>query len=494
MARFAAATFILIPLAHAATCDGLSGLQIPNTVISGATAVSATNGLPAYCRVTAVARPVSDSEIRIEIWLPDASGWNGKFVGTGNGGYSGDLGYADMQTAIRRGYATAGSNTGHDGGDLKFGAGHPEKIKDWAYRAVHVMTETAKLVIRHYYERPAAHSYFTGCSTGGHQALMEAQRYPTDYDGIVAGDAGNNRIRLNAGFLWSWLAANGKGTAPLPASKLPMVNRAVIDACDAADGVKDGLLADPRRCSFDPGALLCKTGQEEGTCLTSPEVTAVRAIYDGARNPRTGERAFAGWARGSESLGGRGGGWSAYFVERPEPARLDFWRYWVFDNPEWSPQDFDFDRDLATADRKIGFIDATNAGLAAFQQNKGKLLAYHGWADPVVPPEDAIDYYEKVARAMGGIEQTSTFFRLFLAPGMGHCGGGPGPNTFDALGALDTWVTQGIAPQKLIASHSSNGAVDRTRPLCPYPQAAKWNGAGSPDDAASFSCAAPDKP
>lgn len=450
--------------------------------------VAASGNLPSHCQVKVTAKPVVDSEIQIEVWMPVAENWNGKFVGTGNGGYSGAIGYADMRSALQHGYATAGSNTGHDGGDLKFGAGHPEKIRDWAYRAVHVMTETAKVVVRAYYERAAAHAYFSGCSTGGHQALMEAQRYPSDYDGIVAGDPGNNRIRLNVGFLWSWLAANKYPASPFPASKLPVVNRAAIKACDALDGVRDGLISDPRRCQFDPATIACKNG-DGPDCLTPAEATAVRAIYDGAKNPRTGEQIFAGWERGSESLGGHGG-WTGYFVGQPEPARSDFWRLWVFGNPQWDPRAFDFDRAVDAADTKVGFIDANNPDLKAFESNKGKLVMYHGWADPVVPPEESIRYYEAAGRAMGGAARIVSFFRLFMVPGMGHCSGGPGPSNFDALGALDKWVTEGTAPEKIVASHLTNGAVDRTRPLCTFPQIAKWNGEGSSDDAANFNCVA----
>ncbi|HEX3742912.1 MAG TPA: tannase/feruloyl esterase family alpha/beta hydrolase [Bryobacteraceae bacterium] len=466
----------LAPLACGATCESLASLTLANTTLTA-------ENLSAYCRVAAVVKPVADSEIHVEIWLPPPQQWNGKFLGTGNGGYSSALSNAEMHAALQKGYATAGSNTGHEGGDLKFGAGHPEKIRDWAYRATHVMTATAKQVVGAYYDRAAAHAYFEGCSTGGHQALMEAQRYPADYDGIVAGDPGNNRIRLNAGFLWSWLAAQD-----LPAAKLPILNRAVVEACDAADGLKDGLISDPRRCRFDPGVLECKNG-DGPQCLTAAQVEAARKVYEGAHDPRTGERIFAGWARGSEALGGRGGGWAAYFAGQPEPARPDFWRYWVFDNPEWNPRTFDFDRDIATADAKVGYIDANNPDLSAFQRDKGKLLLYHGWADPVVPPEDGIRYYESVEHAMGGTANVHSFFRLFMAPGMGHCGGGPGPNTFDALSALDQWVTGGVAPEMMIASHSTSGTVDRTRPLCAYPKVAQYNGTGSVDDAASFTCA-----
>jgi feruloyl esterase len=484
--------------ACATPCENLSALTIPATVITAAAPVLAgpfapggsggrsgapARSFPAFCRVTAIARPVPDSEIRIEIWLPDNSSWNGKLLGTGNGGYSGAIGYSDMERGLRQGYAVAGSDTGHEGGDLKFGLGHPEKINDWAWRAVHVMTETAKLVARSFYGRFAAHSYFTGCSTGGQQALTEAQRYPGDYDGILAGDPGNNRVRLNIGFLWSWLAANADASAPLPASKLALINKAAIAACDAADGVQDGIIGEPLSCKFDPAALQCN-GADGAGCLTKSQVAAVRAIYDGAKNPRTGERLYSGWVRGSEA------GWSGYFVGQREPARLDFWRYWVFNDPNWDFRSFDFDRDAAYADSKMEFLTANDPDLSRFRDRGGKLLLYQGWADPVVPPEDTIRYYESLVRSMGA-ERGSSIARLFLVPGMGHCSGGPGPSTFDGISALDAWVTQGTSPSKIVATHTASGTVDRSRPLCPYPQVARWKGSGSPDDASSFECLAP---
>jgi feruloyl esterase len=497
LGRLVVLTLLLLdwsPL-RAGTCDGLTSLTIPNTAVSSATAVAAgpfsaggrggaSRNFPAFCRVMAVARPVAGSEIHLEVWLPAAGAWNGKLLGTGNGGYSGALGYADMESALRKGYAAAGSDTGHEGGDLKFALGHPEKIDDWGWRAVHTMTETAKLIVRSYYGRLAVQSYFMGCSTGGQQALSEAQRFPSDYDGIVAGAAGNNRVRLNMGFLWSWLALYKDSADSLPIGKLRLIQQAAITACDALDGVKDGLIDDPRACRFDPGSLLCE-GDDNESCLTPRQVAAVRMIYDGARNPRTGERIFSGWARGSEA------GWPGYFVGQPEPARLDFWRYWVFDDPIWDPRTFDFDRDVAFADAKMATVTANDPDLTAFQKRNGKLIMYNGTADPVVPPEDGIRYYESVQQFIGGWEQTNGFLRLFLVPGMGHCGGGPGPNTFDALGALDRWVSEGAAPDRIIATHSDRGAVDRTRPLCPYPQMARWNGSGRLSEAASYTCAAP---
>jgi feruloyl esterase len=499
---FLAALVVVGQPLSAGSCESLTSLIIPNTTVNSAVdlpagpspipaGASAPRTLPAFCRVLVTAKPVEDSVIHFELWLPAAGAWNGKFEGTGNGGFSSAVGYRDMERALTNGYATAGSDTGHDGGDLKFGVGHPEKINDWAYRAVHVMTETSKLIVRDYYGRFAQYAYFSGCSTGGHQALSEAQRYPEDYDGIVAGDPGNNRIHLMVGFLYSWLALYKDPASPLPAAKLPLINKAVVDACDGVDGLKDGLIDDPRLCHFDPGVLQCK-GADDTTCLTSPQVAAVRKIYEGAKNPRTGERIFAGWPRGSEaSPGAQIGGWTGYFVGQQQPARVEFFRLWVFNDPNWDVRTFDFDHDLAFADVKMAAVNALDTNLKPFKSHGGKLVMYHGWADPVVPPEDGIRYFEAVAKTMGGPEKTKDFFRLFMAPGMAHCGGGPGPNTFDAVAALDKWVTQGSAPEKIIASHATNGAVDRTRPLCPYPQVARWKGFGSSDDAANFSCVSP---
>lgn len=484
----------VLPAFGATPCENLTSLTIADATVTSATSVSAgapipgvgrgrggTLNLPGFCRVAAVSKPAPDSEIHFEVWLPGVEAWNGKFEGTGNGGYSGALDYAAMQRALANGYATAGSDTGHSGADLKFAVGHPSKIDDWGWRAVHVMSEDAKLVIHAAYGRFAEHSYFEGCSTGGHQALMEAQRFPSDYDGIVAGDPGNNRVRLNIGFLWSWLALYKDPAGTLPASKLPLINKAAIAACDAMDGVKDGLISEPLRCKFDPATLLCK-GTQTDACLTAPQVSAVQKIYAGAKNQRTGEQLFAGWVRGSEL------GWGGYFVGHQEPARVDFWRYWVFGDPAWDPRSFDFDRDAAWADSSMRAINSNSPDLKAFQANNGKLVMYSGWADSVVPPGDVVRYYESAQQSMRGAAKTQEFFRLFMVPGMGHCNGGPGPATFDALGTLDTWVTKGVAPDKMIASHATNGAVDRTRPLCPYPQVARWKGTGSTDEAGQFTC------
>jgi feruloyl esterase len=486
---FLCAVCSLVPSAATAapTCSSLTRLIIPNTAVTSAVGVSAgvftppgaasSFNLPEFCRVMAVSRPVNDSEIHFELWMPAPAKWNRKFEGTGNGGFSGSLSYSMMADALNRGYATAGSDTGHVPDDLTFGVGHPDKIDDWAFRAVHVMTETAKLIVRDYYGRLPQYSYFAGCSTGGQQALTEAQRFPADYDGIIAGDPGHNRIHLMAGAMWTLEAAKA-----LTAAKLPLITKTAIASCDAVDGVTDGIIDDPRRCTFDPGALLCKGGDKDN-CLTAPQVESVRRIYSGAKNPRTGDRIFAGWTLGTETS------WTTYFVGPAEPRRNEFWKLWVFNDPEWDWRTFDFDRDLAFADTKMAVVNSVDADLRPFKARNGKLLMYHGWADGNVPAADAIEYYERVTLAVGGSDRTGDFFRLFLVPGMGHCSGGDGPNNFDTLSALEQWVEHGKAPERMIASKTSNGVTSRTRPLCPYPQIAKWNGNGSTDDAANFVCA-----
>ncbi|HXJ89446.1 MAG TPA: tannase/feruloyl esterase family alpha/beta hydrolase [Candidatus Binatia bacterium] len=292
-------------------------------------------------------------------------------------------------------------------------------------------------------------------------------------------------MRQVTGFLWNWRVLHEHDGDSLPASKLPLVHNAVIAACDALDGVKDGIIGDPRRCKFDPATLVCKGG-DGADCLTEPQVAEVKSIYDGAHNPRTGKRIYSGWERGSEFLDNSPiGSWAGYFVGKDEPARLEFWRSWVFHDPAWDLRSFDFDKDLAFADHALPQIDSMDSNLTQFKQRHGRLLMYCGWADPVVPPEEGIGYYESVERATPG---TPDFFRLFMVPGMGHCGGGPGPNTFDPLGTLDRWVSDGTPPDKIIASHLTDGKVDRTRPLCPWPQVARFKGSGNSDDAAQYVC------
>ena len=496
-----------IQAADGTPCAALASLTIPNVVINAATAVAAGSfsppgstapmTLPAFCRVEATARPTSDSEIKFEVWMPPTEAWNGKFQGVGNGGYMGSISYPAMAAALRRGYATASTDTGHAGDDLRFGQGHPEKLIDYGHRAVHVMTESAKLVIRNATGRFAERSYFVGCSAGGQQALSEAQRYPEDYDGIIAGDPANNRIRQTFGFLSSWIATHDADGSPLlTQAKLALLTKSVVAACDATDGLKDGLIDDPRRCSFDPATLACKAGADESTCLTSPQVAAAQRMYEGTKSPTTKKLIYTGWPRGSEGFGESAGqSWRQYVTDPKEPSRVGFFKYWLFHDPNWDFRTIDWDRDLAFAEQELPHMAAVETNLAPFKKRGGKLLSYTGWMDPVVPPQDTVAYYEGVTRVMGGLAATQSFYRLFMAPGMGHCAGGPGPNQFDAVAALEQWVEKGVAPDTLVASHSTGGKVDRTRPLCVYPKVARYKGTGSIDEAANFTCvAAPVRP
>ena len=290
--------------------------------------------LPAHCSVRVFTPTSSDSGVTSEIWLPDAAGWNGKLLGTGNGGYSSALSYRQMAEALQRGFAVGGSDTGHEGDGLAFGTGHPEKIRDWAYRSTHVLAEDAKAVIAAFYGKGPAHAYFAGCSTGGQQALSEAQRYPQDFDGIVAGDPGNDRILLNADFVESWLVTHPANGPSFPASKLPMLSKAVLAACDKQDGLADGIIGDPRKCSFDPHALLCKASADTASCLTDSEVSMVQALYDGPLRKADGKRMFPGWPRGSEA------GWGSYLISPAKPVRLEFWTDWVFGEGEFDMRTF----------------------------------------------------------------------------------------------------------------------------------------------------------
>jgi len=462
-------------LAAGTPCEQLRGLKIPKVTVRAAAMSRSAPGLPSlpsFCRIEAVARPVPDSKIEFEVWIP--AGWNGKFEGVGNGGYVGAISYAAMGRALRNGYATASHNTGHVGDNLLFGLGHPEKVRDYAYRAVHVMTENAKLLIRAHTGRAADKSYFVGCSAGGHQALSEAQRYPEDYDGIVAASPANNRLRQTLGFIHGWRALHTEnGWKIVSVAQLPLVTQAVVKACDARDGLADGIIEDPRKCGpVDLSGILTTSG-----------ANAVRQVWAGLKSPSTGQPIFSGWPMGSEDSGDQS--WKAYLLEPVEPMRVGVFRYFLFGDPAWRWRNIDYDRDLKLAEQKLDYMQAIDRDLSVFANRGGKLLMYTGWADPVVPPQDTINYYEAVTATMGETK-TRAFSRLFLAPGMAHCGGGPGPNQIDSLSAIDQWVTKGVAPEQIIAKRGA-----RTRPLCAYPKVARYTGKGSIDEAANFVCVVP---
>ncbi len=489
--------------ASAASCESLSELELANTTITSAAEIpageftlpanaivpSAVRGhhfgnLQAFCRVTAAVKPVADSNIKIEVWMP-VSDWNGKFLGVGNGGWAGSINYRGLAQGMAQGFATASTDTGHTGtgSDARFAFGHPEKLIDLGYRAVHEMTVAGKAITAAFYGKASRLAYWNGCSTGGKQGLTEAQRYPHDYNGIAEGDPASFWTHLMFAAIWPAGFTLKNPAGYIPREKYLLIHNAALKACDALDGVTDGIINDPTRCHFDPEALACKAW-ETSSCLTAAQVESARKIYAGPKNPRTGEQIFPGLEPGSEL------GWGVE-AGGPQPMAIpaSYFKYVLFKNPDWDFRTLNFDSDVKLADQQDGpILNATNPDLKVFKAQGGKLIMYHGWSDPLIAPLESVDYYKNVVAAMGGLSATQSFARLFMVPGMMHCGGGPGPDNWDKVGVLDEWVEQGQAPDKIVASHVTGGRVDMTRPLCPYPEVARWKGYGSTYDAANFVC------
>jgi feruloyl esterase len=505
------------PVAMPKSCEtsALATVQLSGARVTDATPITsgsytppgsrtAINNLPEFCRITGEAEPSSDSVVKFEIWVPEGTAWNGKMVVTGNGGYSPALSTSDMAYAMRQGYAVVGGDTGHqstDPNEMFWGVGHPEKIRDWGTRSVHAITVPSRALIAGLAAKAPTRAYYYGCSTGGHQGYAEMQRYPDDFDGVIAGAPGNNRTRLNVEFLHRYLSNRVQGTSGpviLTAAKATLITQRAIAACDALDGVTDGVMENPLACTadkFDVASLQC-TGADAANCLTAAQVEVAQKIYAGPKNARTAAQLYPGYPVGTES------GWSGYWGGA-EPVRADYWRLWAFDNPQWDWWTFDYDRDVAYADAKLGpLVDHNNADLSAFKAAGGKAIVYQGWQDAVVNPLDTIAYAERAKTAQGSQAELDKFYRLFLVPGMGHCSGGAGATTFgnsggqapnptpanDLLMALDRWVEEGQAPAQIVAARVTSGNVVRTRTLCPYPQTAHYRGAGSTDEAASFEC------
>jgi feruloyl esterase len=495
--------FATLP-ARAASCESLKSLALPDTTITLAEPVAAGQfsppaggggrpappgafkNLPGFCRVAATLAPSKDSDIKIEVWLP-TSGWNGKFEAVGNGGWSGSIVYPSLAKALGHGYATASTDTGHSGGSGSFALGHPEKLVDFGYRAVHEMTVKAKAVVAAYYGNGPKVSYWNGCSSGGKQGLKEAQRFPADYDGIAAGAPANYWTHLMTGELWIAQAVHKDEASFIPEEKFRLIHQAVLAACDTLDGVRDGVLEDPTRCHFDPKALECKGSGDTSACLTPAQVETARKIYAPAKNPRTGAILFPGLDPGSEM------GWRGLAGDKPFTIPVDHFRFVVFKDPDYDWMKLNFDSDVALADKlDNGLLNATDPNLKAFVGHGGKLLLYHGWNDQLIAPENSVNYYRSVLDKMGGAAKTADSVRLFMMPGVGHCGGGEGPSLPDPMPALEQWVEHGKAPDQIQATHLAGyGKIDRTRPLCPYPQVAKYKGSGSTDDAVNFVCAMP---
>jgi len=478
-------------------CEQLKSLKLTGATITlaesatgrfqtpGAAAAALT--LPNHCRVAATLTPSADSDIKMELWLPDRAAWNGKYEGVGGGGWVGTINYAAMAGALSEGYATSSTDTGHEGGTATFAVGHPEKIVDFAYRAVHEMTVKSKEIMAAYYGRQPRLSYWSGCSTGGRQGLMEAQRYPEDFDGIIAGAPANNQAHVSAWRLALESRILQDPASVVPPAKTALLNRAVLAACDALDGVKDGLLSDPRKCNFDPSRLLCR-GEANDDCLTAAQVESVKRAYSPVKY-KSGQLIYPGLVPGGET------GWALLSSAGPEPNVIDIgmFRFVVHQDLNWDWRTFDLDRDVGLADSRVGYIDAINPDLSAFKARGGKLLIYHGWADGssggAISPLNSVNYYNSVLTTMG--PRQDDWLRLFMVPGMAHCGGGAGPNQFNALAAIERWRESNAAPGQIIAHRVVNNRVDMTRPLCAYPAIAKYKGVGSTNDANNFACVKP---
>jgi feruloyl esterase len=505
--------------AMAATCDSLAALKLPDTTITSAQPVAAgafvpppgfpaltpfIKGLPAFCRVQATIAPAKDSDIKIEVWLP-LTGWNGKYRGEGNGGFAGQISYTSLGVAIAGGYATASTDTGHSGSPVnsRWALGHPDKIVDFGWRAIHEMTLKAKAIIQAFYGDAPKKSYFSACSNGGRQGLMEAQRFPEDYDGIIAGAPAMYWTKVFATFIWDVQAMQAEPGSYIGANKIPAIARAVTAACDANDGVKDGVLNDPRECHFDPKALLCQQGDSD-SCLTAPQVAALKKIYDGPVDAK-GKQMFPGFFPGGEN---GEGGWATWIGHAPGRDLQTVFASGFYANMISTQDPVDLKMiSVETAvkladDQQGATFNAIDPDLKAFGRRGGKLIIYHGWSDAALPPSASINYYNSVEEALGA-GKAAYFMRLFMVPGMQHCGGGPGANSFgqftpagdadhDLSLALERWVEKGIAPEKLIATKfvddKTEKGVAMTRPLCAYPQVATYKGSGDINDAANFEC------
>jgi feruloyl esterase len=499
-AKTSLANYTVAENAPARACDSLASFTSAGIASIQARVVTATADTPQHCRVTGVIEP----EVAFEVNLPER--WNRRFYMTGNGGLAGDAvdtpTQADRTAALTNGFAHARTNTGHDARQEPSGSfilSNPQKAIDYAYRAVHVTADTAKKIASEYYGRSISYSYWNSCSNGGRQGLLEAQRYPSDFDGIVANAPWVDQTGFAIGAIWNQKALTD---APVTPAKMELVAKAVMQQCDALDGLEDGLIDDPRQCHFDAARQVpkCRAGVDDDTCLTPAQAAAVNKVYQG---PVSGGKSFiAGFMPGSEAvnLGANGNlasGWvGAILPAQPGAKPADFnlaegvFRYLILDPPqaEFDTLTFDYKRASTTVARWSRIADPKQADLSAFRQSGGKLIITYGWADQILQPQMGVQYYEQVVASNAN---AGDFARLFMMPGVAHCGGGVGPDRNDAVTAVIDWVEKGKAPDKLIASKVTGGNVVRTRPLCPYPQVARLSGQGNIDDAASFSCVAP---
>ncbi len=503
------APFILVVHAAPLDCAAVATESIPNAAIRSEVITAKTftppggkpiTDLPDFCRVQMMLTPTADSDIKVEVWLP-LKDWNGKLQGVGNGGFAGSIGYGGLAEALRHNYATVATDTGHQaaGEDATWALNHPEKIADFGYRAIHLMTDDARQIVRTFYGTPVKRAYFNACSDGGREALMEAQRFPADYDGIVAGAPANYWTHLTSNAVANLQALSVSDSSFIPPAKLPAIQSAAQQACDMNDGVKDGIIENPARCHFDTSVLLCK-GAESDSCLSAAQVTALNKLYAGGHYSN-GKLFYPGYPPGGEAAKNN---WDLW-VTGPAPGKslmyaygTQFFKNMVYNNPTWDYHSFQPDRDVEASDKKLASVlNSTNPDLHAFVAHGGKLIMYHGWDDGAIAAPNSINYYNAVAAKMGAA-QTSKSVRLFMVPGMEHCFGGNGASSFgqfsaggeDAEHNVDTalvvWVEEGRAPERIIASKPGSSM---THPLCPYPATAHYNGTGDTASAASFTCA-----
>ena len=488
--------FSVIP-ASAATCESLSSLKLPNTTITTAEAIAAGafapaarggrgggnafKDLPAFCRIAATVKPSADSDIKIEVWMPAAANWNGKFEAVGNGGWNGNIDQNALATALGRGYAAASTDTGHEGGAGVWMQSEDKRI-DFGSRAVHEMTVQGKSLINAYYGNAAKLSYFNGCSAGGRQGLKASQVYPADFDGIVAGAPALNTTGRAEFAVWIAQNMHKEDASYIPPAKYPAIHDAVLQACDALDGVKDRVIENPRVCKFDPKVLLCKAG-DSSDCLTTAQVQSAETMYKPVVNSRTKKEIFPGLEYGSEM------GWSTFGGPQPFGIGTQMFQFMMEKGSNFDYKTVNWDSDVTSVEKlEKGEINAMDPNLNAFFAHGGKMIQYHGWADQQIPSGSSVEYYQSVLNTMGGVNKVKANYRLFMVPGMGHCGGGDGPTSFDMMAALEQWVEKSKAPDSIPAAHLNNGQPDRTRILCPYPQAATYKGSGDTNDAANFVC------
>jgi hypothetical protein len=502
----AAVALLAWPAAAQQTCESLTALKLPHTAVTSAVSTAAVRDIPPHCDVQAVSRPTGDSEIKLELWMP-LTGWNGKYYQVGNGGWAGSIPVGSLAEPLRRGYAVAGTDDGHESGGADWAVGHPEKLIDFGYRALHETRLQSVAIVNAFYGKNTSRNYFFGCSDGGREALMEAQRFADDFDGIIAGAPANNWTHLLATALWIEQALMNDPASTIPQSKLPIIQKNAVEQCDALDGVKDGLIEDPRACHVNLKPITCK-GADSPECLTAPQIAALEKIYSGPVNPRTGAKIHPGFAAGTEAVAGTWSDWLIPGNPKGEPAAFGFANTFylqaVYENLKTDFRTLNFDTDVAWGDQKAAALNSTNPDLRSFRAHGGKLIQYHGWGDAAIPAQDSIDYYEAASAflskypdgRMPSKSEVADFYRLFLVPGMSHCGGGVGPNSFgngppvakddperDLMTALDRWVEKGVAPDHFIGTGKT-----MTRPLCPYPKIAKYKGSGDTNNAASFSC------